>query len=152
MLILHERFGFGTNSTISDVSIVLHQMFALEDERRETKVPGETCIPPGRYLLKLRIEGGMHERYKARFPGVHRGMLWFQDVPGFTYVYYHVGNRERDTDGCPLTGEIPVMLPDGEFEVARSEKAYLAFYKKVLEAMDAGEEVWVEIKEREPAP
>jgi hypothetical protein len=73
-------------------------------------------------------------------------------VPGFTYVYYHVGNKESDTDGCPLTGELPVMLPDGEFEVARSEKAYLAFYKKVIAAMDAGEQVFVEVKERQAAP
>lgn len=151
MLIVHERFGFGEDTTLAAIRVdSLHECFALEDERRRTKVHGETCIPLGRYELKLRKEGSLHEKYKARFPGVHRGMLWFQNVEGFRWIYYHIGNRESETLGCPLLGQLPLMLPDGEFEVARSEKAYLALYNRVLEAMDDRERVFVLVREREP--
>lgn len=153
MDILHERWGFANESTMTTLSLDGEQeCFALEDERRRTKVYGKTCIPVGRYELKLRTEGDKHTDYLARFPDFHKGMLWFQDVPGFTYVYYHIGNKDEQTLGCPLTGQIPIVLGDGEFEIARSEKAYVPFYKKVIAAMDRGERVFVEVKEREPHP
>jgi len=150
MEITHERFAFGHDSTLSQLRIDgLHECFALEDERRRTKVHGETCIPVGRYEIRLRAEGGMHEQYARRFPELHRGMLWLQDVRDFQWVYYHIGNRERETLGCPLVGQIPVILPDGEFEVARSEVAYRALYAKVIAALEVGR-VFTTITEREP--
>jgi hypothetical protein len=153
MQIIHERFAFGQDSTLAEILMDgLHECFALEDERRLTKVHGETCIPVGTYEIKLRAEGGMHERYRARFPDLHRGMLWLQDVPGFQWVYYHIGNRHPETLGCPLTGDLPVILPDGEFEVARSEVAYRRFYAKVLAALDSGAQVFTTVREREPHP
>ncbi len=144
-----RRYAFGDDSTLSKIDIDGEpECFGLEDERRTMKVKGETCIPPGRYEIKLRTEGGMHARYAERFPEIHKGMLWFQDVPGFTYIYFHIGNRDDHTDGCILTGTVPVILPDGEFEVARSKDAYLALYAKVIEALEDGA-VWVHITEAE---
>ena len=37
--------------------------YTLEDEEREVKVMGETCIPNGTYKIGLRTEGGFHSRY-----------------------------------------------------------------------------------------
>lgn len=146
-----HRYGFGLNSTLGRVSLErrgeVFECFSLEDERRRVKVAGETCIPPGTYEVKLRTEGGLHSKYSDRFPETHRGMLWLQDVPNFQWVYIHIGNKERHTDGCPLVGEVPVILPDGEFEIARSEAAYLKLYSIVTEAMDAGERVVAHITE-----
>lgn len=153
MDLTHERFGFGQESTLAEMLVDgLHECFLLEDERRKTKVKGETCIPVGTYKVELRTEGGMHKRYSTRFPNFHRGMIWIRHVPGFEYVYYHIGNDEGDTDGCPLNGRYPVVLPSGEFKVAESTAAYLAFAKKVYAAMDRGEEVWVTVRERNPLP
>ncbi len=144
-----RRYAFGQDSTLSHIYVDgERECFGLEDERRTVKVKGETCIPPGRYEIKLRAEGGMHARYAERFPEEHKGMLWLQDVEGFTYIYFHIGNRDDHTDGCILTGTVPVILPDGEFEVARSKDAYLALYAKVIAAMDDGP-VWVHVTESE---
>ena len=153
MEITVERFGLGTDSTLGELRVDgLHHGFTLEDERRRTKVHGETCIPVGRYAVRLRAVGELHRKYAARFPDVHRGMLWLQEVPGFQWIYLHIGNDEGDTDGCPLVGRFPVVLPDGEFKVAESTVSYLALYRKAVEAMDRGEGVFVTIQEREPLP
>lgn len=145
-----HRYAFGDDSTLGRLSIDGHlYCFTLEDERRTVKVSGETCIPPGRYEIKLRTEGGLHAKYSERFPELHKGMLWLQDVPNFTWVYLHIGNREAHTDGCPLVGMVPVMLPDGEFEIARSKDAYVGLYEIVVGALDEGERVWVHITEDE---
>lgn len=148
-----ERFGYGKDSTLGRLSIdndgtILHECFTIEDERREMKVPGETCIPPGVYEIVLRTEGGLHEKYRQRFPEMHKGMLWLQNVPGFTFVYLHVGNDDDDTEGCPLTVTTPVVTADGEFVGGESVKAYKAMYMKVAEAMDKGETVVITVSEK----
>lgn len=151
-----ERFGFGRDSTLGRLSIAEGDeepeevCYTIEDERRTKKVPGETCIPAGVYKIELRAEGGMHPKYVDRYPELHRGMLWLQNVPNFTYVYIHKGNTDDHTDGCILPNEVPVCLPDGEFVGQRSEPAYLTVYKRAVEAMDAGEEVVISITEKGP--
>ena len=144
-----RRYAFGQDSTLSHIYVDgVRECFGLEDERRAVKVKGETCIPPGRYEIKLRTDGGMHARYAERFPEIHKGMLWLQDVDNFQWIYFHIGNRDDHTDGCILTGTVPVILPDGEFEVARSKDAYLKLYANVIAALEDGA-VWVHITESE---
>lgn len=142
------RFGYGKDSTLGRLSVDGEfECFTLEDERREVKVYGETCIPEGRYEILLRTEAGKHERYLDRFPELHRGMLWLQDVPDFEFIYLHIGNKEDQTLGCPLTGTVPLIMPDGEFEVARSKDAYLALYRKVLPPLLIEERVFIHVSE-----
>ncbi len=40
--------------------------YTLEDQKQTVKVYGETRIPEGQYFLKLRTEGGFHNRYKEK--------------------------------------------------------------------------------------
>ena len=146
-----ERFGFGLGSTLGALSLDGGPAgFTIEDERRKVKVPGETCIPTGTYALKLRTEGGLHEKYKARFT-FHRGMLWLQDVPDFKWVYLHVGNSDVDTDGCPLLVDVPLVTALGEFRGGASLPAYEKVYRRVLAALTAGEAVSLSISERGPS-
>jgi hypothetical protein len=148
-----ERFGFGNDSTLGIFLVDgMHECFSLEDERRVVKIPGETCFSPGRYKIRLRKAGGLHQKYKLRFPGIHKGMLHILNIPDFKWVYIHIGNDDDDTEGCPLTGRYPLVLPDGEFKVATSTEAYLRLYGKVIEAFERGEVVWIEVREREPHP
>lgn len=141
------RYAYGADSTLGKLYVdEAFECFILEDERRDVKVPGKTCIPPGRYEILLRNEGPMNERYRDRYD-FHEGMLWFQDVENFTYIYFHTGNKEEHTDGCPLTGQMPVILPDGEFEIARSRAAYVPFYKKVVAVLKT-ERVWIHVREK----
>ena len=146
-----KRYGFGNDSTLGKLSLVESQSndrlcYTLEDERREVKVPGETCIPTGTYELKLRTEGGMHSRYETRFPDIHKGMIHFQNVPDFTWIYLHVGNTDDDTEGCPLLGTKAVVDRDN-FIVQYSVNAYKQVYPIISEPISMGERVAIHVTE-----
>ena len=56
------RTQFGKDATNGMLFINgLFECFTLEDEYRDLKVRGETCIPDGEYEIKLRTVGGFHE-------------------------------------------------------------------------------------------
>ena len=127
----------GHLSVLEEGGGVVYECETLEDEAREVKVAGETAIPAGTYTIKLRPlgESRLDEGYERRYGDVgYRGQLWLQDVPGFTYVYIHVGNTDDDTDGCILVGETGYRDAIG-----RSRAAYRALYPLVADAIDAGE-------------
>lgn len=154
---LVERFGMGRDATLSRVWNItdgneIPLCWGLEDERRETKVVGETCIPVGTYELRLRTHGGFHNRYRTRFPDMHVGMIEVVGVPGFTDILWHIGNTEKDTAGCLLLGSIPVIVPEGggDFTVARSTDAYRKVYPQVSGALVEGVKVTATYTERKP--
>ena len=105
----------------------------LEDEYRENKLPGETRIPGGTYQVGLRKAGGFHSRYSRKF-SFHRGMLHVLDVPNFKYILIHVGNYDRDTDGCLLVGQADYKA----MAVWHSKLAYTQLYRHVVDAAEAG--------------
>lgn len=119
--------------------------YVLEDQFNEPKVPGETRIPPGRYQIKLRTEGGMHERYGNRFD-FHKGMIWLQDVPDFTFIYIHVGNKDDDSEGCLLVGDGQISNVVERGQVTSSVVAYTRLYKTIVDALDAEEQVWITVE------
>lgn len=116
--------------------------FLCEDEYRESKVRAETRIPAGRYRILLRMEGGMSARYAFTYGQMHVGMLWLQDVPNFTYCYYHVGNDDDDTEGCPLVG---LRASESTRSIEQSRAAYRAIYPRISQAILSGEQVWVNV-------
>lgn len=96
----------------------------VEDEHRDVKVKGETCIADDTYIMGLRdspkfshhfyrddhgniIEASMRvtEDNKKKFHTPHE-MLWVMDVPLFEYILWHWGNDDDDTDGCYCVGSI----------------------------------------------
>lgn len=76
----------------------------MEDTYRQVKVKAKTRIPAGTYKVKLRNEGTLTQKYALKFPDIHKGMLWLKDVPGFEYIYLHIGNDHEDSEGCILVG------------------------------------------------
>lgn len=71
----------------------------LEDKVRdlaggESKVPGETAIPEGRYKVIVN-----------RSPKFGRELPRMLDVPQFEGVLIHRGNTAEDSAGCILVGE-----------------------------------------------
>ena len=120
-------------STIGYLAVGSEVVWTLEDPKRKHKVYGETRIPAGRYKLKLRKEGGMHQRYSQRFPDMHQGMIWLQDVPMFEWVYIHIGNTPADTEGCILVG-----MTRGENVIHQSAMAYETIYPRIVKALQNG--------------
>ena len=135
MLITVKRLISNADETLSAIYVDDDlECFGLEDERRSVKIDGETRIPAGKYPVKLRSEGGMSPRYEQKFPDIHKGMLWLQDVPGFTYIYFHVGNRDEHTAGCILVAQDAHIWPLGSITLKNSRLAYIAFYERVIDA------------------
>lgn len=149
MELLSLRISSGDESTLG----LLHDItgspeflcYVLEDQFNEPKIPGETRIPSGKYQIKLRTEGGMHARYGQRFPW-HRGMLWLQDVPDFTFIYMHVGNKDDDSEGCLLLGDGQISNVTERGQVSSSVAAYRRVYSKIVEALET-EEVWINVED-----
>ncbi len=129
-----ERFASDRDTTMGAIRIEDRFVcFTLEDEYRTEKVAAETRIPAGTYTIKLRTEGGMTQRYQSKFPGLHRGMLWLQDVPGFEWIYIHIGNTEEHTEGCILVGRGATAKRD-DMSLQFSTDAYRALYTQVAKA------------------
>ena len=119
-----------------------YQCLTLEDEYREVKVMHETRIPAGIYIIKLQQHGDMTVKYAKKFPTLHQGMLWLQDIPNFTSVYIHIGNTDDDTSGCILVGE-----EEKDWKLIHSTDAYLSLYSKVVSALNNNEEVKITVKD-----
>lgn len=138
------RFHRRETCTIGVVSINEEPIgFSLEDAVRAEKIPGETAIPPGMYEILPRTEGGMVQRYRAKFGSEHY-MLELQDVPNYKYVYFHIGNTPRDTEGCILIANTyDFRNPD---VIGVSTDLYRRFWDRVSDALEREQEVWVDIQ------
>jgi hypothetical protein len=134
------RVASGKNSTLSH--LYLDQVFLsylLEDKISETKEAGLTCIPEGNYQLCLNTQAPMNERYLARYPNRHKGMLEISGIPNFKAVFLHIGNTVMDTKGCPLTGHY-WMKTGEDYQVYQSAFAYMQIYLPLLTVLQAQDE------------
>ena len=99
-------------------------------------------IPEGQYFLKLRTEGGFHNRYKEKFSEFHKGMLQLSNVRGtsmvFTNVLIHVGNTDDDSAGCILVGNSTSENLTKDGFIGQSTTAYKRIYKKIYSALNNG--------------
>ncbi|RNI27670.1 hypothetical protein EFA69_16255 [Rufibacter immobilis] len=94
--------------------------FGVEDERRNTKKKGETCIPEGTYEL------GFHK--SPKFSGKYgHDMIHIKNVPGFEYILIHPGNTDDDTEGCYIPGTSIGML-NNQVAVLTSTALYKKLY------------------------
>lgn len=117
--------------------------YTLEDLPRENKVAGQTCIPSGTYqILKRKVLSDKTKKYRTKF-------AWFdwhlelQNVPDFKYVYIHIGNTHKDTDGCLLVGS---SISESDSFIENSTKTFEKLYKKISEELTAGIDVLITIE------
>lgn len=109
--------------------------WTLEDQIREVvgqavvswKVKGQTAIPAGRY----RVRWHDSPRFGRRLPIL-------EDVPGFSYILIHAGNKSADTDGCILVG-----LDRGHAFVGRSQ---MALQRVIERLVNATGDIWITIE------
>lgn len=127
-----KRFDSGFHDTLGEFFINgKFYAFTLEDEKRDVKVKGETCIPVGTYKVVF---------YNS--PSHGPKSLMIDNVPGFKYILIHPGNTEDDTDGCLLVGTMIGKL-NGKRAVLNSKKAFDKIYPVIAAAIESGEEVTI---------
>ncbi len=140
MKLILKRNKNNGDTTLGIIQDNFIRMYSLEDEPRKVKVKGETRIPAGTYELKYReVLSPLTKKYRNRFPWF-KWHLELQDVPGFDYVYVHIGNDDDDTDACILVGE-----KSGNWKIWNSTDAFTRFYHYVAGAFAAGERVFISI-------
>ena len=121
-----------------------HECHSLEDEIRipygasleeirNLKVAGKTAIPAGKYRVVM-----------TKSPRFGKVLPLLLDVPGFTGVRIHAGNRAEHTDGCLLVGE-----EAQETTITRSKEALFELMAAIDSAIETGEQVFIEIKNAE---
>ena len=139
------RYSTGKESTLGLLHDVTNRRrflcYTLEDEYRKHKIAGETRIPAGTYDIKIRDEGGFHERYGKQFGSIHRGMLHIVDVPNFEYILIHCGNTDDDTAGCLLVGDICTQNITREGFIGNSIDAYVRIYPRLIHHLESGGKV-----------
>jgi len=112
------------------------ECLTLEDRVREIgpngegKIPGETAIPAGTYQVALMMS--------PRLGKIYPRLL---NVPPFSGILIHKGNRSADTHGCILVGST-MAGPD---LLTGSTVAFDRLYPKLQAAVARGEEITITI-------
>jgi len=94
------------------------------------KVKGRSAIPEGRYAVVI-----------SWSPKMKQWLPILLGVPKFSGIRIHAGNTAEDTEGCILLGknrEVGKVL-DSRIWVQRLKR-------KIVEAKDRGEAVWLTVK------
>jgi len=142
-----RRFSETDNDTIGWLfdEHKLHLCNTMEDEGREIKVPHETRIPAGRYKLGIQETiTPMTQRYlnDTRLKPWFKKHIEVKNVPGFIGIYIHIGNTEKDTDGCILLG---IWRDSSVRKIEQSVINYRNFYLRYYPLLAAGVEIYLTI-------
>jgi hypothetical protein len=128
------RKWFEPTCTIGMLDIDGHaECYILEDVERDIKIPGETCIPIGTYVVVIDYS----ERFKRRLPRL-------LDVPDYTGIRVHPGRPHTtaiDTSGCLLPG-----LEKYEDSLGHSVIAFDHLFGQLLMAESLQDLITIEIK------
>jgi len=113
------------------------ECFTVEDADRRleaggTKVQNVTAIPKGIYNVVL----SMSTRFKKILPEI-------LNVPGFSGVRIHSGNKSADTEGCIIVGAVNTSMDDDW--VSSSVIAMTRLQPKIAKAIKVGKTVTLEI-------
>lgn len=105
--------------------------YTLEDTVRAVKIQNETAIPCGRFKLVPHFS-----------PHLKTIVPMLVNVPNYTLVYIHWGNKPEDTDGCILVGESRSLTQD---YVANSKVTFGKLMIKLANEWNVDREVWLTV-------
>lgn len=154
LLNLLQRYSDSGNSTLglmltgySGNGALKFSGYTLEDEAREIKVLGETRIPAGYYELKPRqVISGKTLEYREKYD-------WFtwhieiMDVRNFSFAYVHIGNKDKDTDGCVLIADNANNNQIAEGLISSSTECFKRWYLRHMKHFDEGGKAFLRIRD-----
>lgn len=114
------------------------KQYLPESVNKVKKVKGKTAIPTGKYRVTLGVKSQKYSQ--VAFYNFCNGCVpRLLNVPAFDGILIHVGNTERDTDGCILVGENKAVG-----KVLNSRETFLRLYAKLQEAK--GKNIYITIE------
>lgn len=123
--------------------------FTLEDEPRLVKVKGETRIPAGIYVLKIRKEDTpLTLKHRVSYGAWFKYHIEITNVAGFGGIYIHAGNDETHTDGCLLLGDALDLSVEAK-PLTKSTVAVKRFYELAYPVIESGAQVLLEIRDEQ---
>lgn len=121
--------------------------YTLEDEFRESKVSKETRIPAGKYEIVIQeVLTEKTKDYQKRYPWFEKHLM-LKDVPNFVGIYIHIGNDDKDTDGCVLMGDSADNNQITNGSIMNSTACFSRFYKDLFPFLKAGGRAFIEIRD-----
>lgn len=137
MEITVKRLPSLQGATLGRLQCAELNLWTLEDVAREVpgepvqswKIQNETAIPRGRYEVVITFS-----------PHFDRDLPLLVNVPGFSAVRIHPGNKAADTEGCLLVGS----SAEGNL-LYQSRAAFDKLFPKIQAAIKAGEKVFLTI-------
>lgn len=121
--------------------------YTLEDEFRESKLSKETRVPAMVYNLVIQeVETPKTKQYREKYQWFDKHIM-LENVPGFVGIYVHIGNDDKDSDGCLLLGDVADNNSIGPGTIASSTNAFKRWYTQVYPALKAGQIVTLEIRD-----
>lgn len=119
MILELKRKIFTDDSTIGELSIDgKFVCYTLEDKVRDVKIQNVTAIPYGKYEIAITFSN----RFKQYMP-------LLLNVPNFSGVRIHSGNKSTDTEGCILVGSSKSL----NF-IGNSRVTYRSLFARIKEA------------------
>ena len=115
--------------TIEDKDRGLTKEMSLPDIQN-AKVYGQTAIPTGTYRVQMGVKSPKYSK-RAAFAWCGGYLPRLQDVPGWSGVLIHSGNRAEDTLGCIIVGRNTQVGM-----VTESMATLKTLYKKLAAAKD----------------
>lgn len=113
--------------TLEDTDRGLSQSLP-ESVNKAKKLKGRTAIPTGKYRVTLDVKSQKYSQ--VAFYNFCNGCVpRLLNVPAYDGILIHVGNTERDTEGCILVGENKAVG-----KVLNSRETFLRLYAKLQEA------------------
>jgi hypothetical protein len=145
-LILQRVFDNG-ESTIGYLSYNGKLMFTLEDTFRKEKLKGITRIPAGTYELNF------NKNLTAKTMQYFKKYFWFswhlelKDIPNFTGIYMHIGNRAEDSEGCILCAKTVNNNSYSKGFISNSTNVFKEFYLYISGQLAKGRYISIEIRD-----
>lgn len=132
MLLLVVR-DYGQNSTQGELYVNgIYECFSLELKEKfegQSNVHQKTCIPEGKYLIEL-YDSPHNKRLVPRL----------KNVPGRDEIEIHIANETNQLLGCIAVGH-----QRQDDTIWKSKEAFDALMAKIEPAIQAGQEVWIQM-------
>lgn len=101
---------------------------------------GDVAIPAGTYNIDMDTVSPKYSK-REKYKSIGGKLPRLEDVPGFEGILIHIGNTNKDTEGCILVGKNKL-----KGRICESTTTFFNLYKTLQDAKNKGEEITITIE------